>query len=135
LLEKTAKRYVRVGLVAGDGAYLLRHNCDLVVALGVWRGFIPKKGATLCQKGSVVWREMLEALAADPQKWLLDYRKCSNVEGSFSILKRDNFFALRKKLDERREQEAFGRACNQNLKRFCYLNYTENIDPKGNWPK
>jgi len=43
--------------------------------------------------------------------------------------------ALRKKLDERREQEAFGRACNQNLKRLCYLNYTENIDPKANWPK
>ena len=135
LLEKTAKRYVRVGLVAGDGAYLLRHNCDLVVALGGVAWFYPKKGTMLCQKGSVVWREMLEELVADPQKWLEDYHKRSNVEGSFSILKRDNPFALRKIFDGLREQEAFGRACNQNLKRLCYLNYTEDIDPKGNWPK
>jgi transposase len=135
LLAKTAKRYARVGLVAGDAAYLSRHNCNLVAALGGVARFYPKKGTTLRQKGSPAWRKMLEELTADPQKWLEDYHKRSNVEGSFSILKRDNPLALRKKLAERREQEAFGRACNQNLKRLCYLNYTENIDPKGNWPK
>ena len=135
LFKKTAKRYVRVGLVAGDAAYLSRHNCDLVAALGGVARFYPKKGTTLRQKGSVAWRKMLEELAADPQKRLADYHKRSNVEGSSSILKRDNPLALRKKLDERQEQEAFDRACNQNLKRLCYLNYTKNIDPKGNWPK
>jgi len=65
----------------------------------------------------------------------VDYHKRSNVEGCFSILKRDNPLALRKKLDERSEKETFERACNQNLKHLCHPNYTENIDPKGNWPK
>jgi transposase len=135
LLEKTARRYVRVSLVTGDAAYLSRRNCDLVEALGGVARFYPKKGTTLRQKGSVAWRKMLEELVEDPQKWLEAYHKRSNVEGSFSILKRDNPSPLRKKLAERREQETFGRACNQNLKRLCYLNYTENINPKGNWPK
>ncbi|MDR0493789.1 MAG: transposase [Nitrososphaerota archaeon] len=135
LLDQTAKRYVRVSLVAGDGAYLSRHNCNLVAALGGVPRFYPKKGTPLRQKGSAAWRKMLEELTTDPQKWLEAYHKRSNVEGSFSILKRDNPTALRKKLDARREQEAFGRACNQNLKRLCYLNYTENINPKENWPK
>jgi len=121
--------------VTGDAAYLSRRNCDLVEALGGVARFYPKKGTTLRQKGSVAWRKMLEELVEDPQKWLEAYHKRSNAEGSFSILKRDNPSPLRKKLDERREQETFGRACNQNLKRLCYLNYTENINPKGNWPK
>ena len=99
------------GQDAGDAAYLSRHNCDLVAALGGVARFYPKKGTTLRQKGSVAWCKMLEELTADPQKWLEDYHKRSNVEGSFSILKRDSPFALRKKLDERREQEAFGRTC------------------------
>jgi len=62
---------------------------------------------------------MLEELTADPQKWLEDYHKRSNVEDTFSTLKRDNPSSLRKLLDKRREPEAFGRACNQNLKRLC----------------
>ena len=89
----------------------------------------------MLQRSSVAWRKMLEELTADPQKRLENYHKRSNVEDSSSILKRHNPFALRKKLDMRQEQEASGRACNQNLKCLCYLNYTENIDPKGNWPK
>ena len=34
-----------------------------------WLVFI-LKGTTLCQKGSVVWRKMLEELVEDPQSWL-----------------------------------------------------------------
>jgi len=54
LLAKTAKRYTRVGLVAGDGAYLSRHNCNLVVALGGVTRFYPKKGTRFVKKA--VWR-------------------------------------------------------------------------------
>ena len=52
LLEKTAKHYAQVGLVADDAAYLSRHNCNLVAALGGVARFYPKKGTTLRQKGS-----------------------------------------------------------------------------------
>jgi transposase len=83
-------------------AYLSRANCDLVAKIGVVPRFYPKKGYTLRQKGSVAWRKMLENLIADPQKWLNVYHKCSNVEGCFSTLKRDNSLPLRKQLDERK---------------------------------
>jgi len=133
LLRETAKRYGRVGLVAGDAAFLSRRNCDLVVSMGGVARFYPKKGSTLRQKGSFAWRRMLEDLVADPQKWLEEYHRRSNVEGCFSTLKRDNPLPLRKELDERRQQEAFTRACNLNLKRLCYLNYLENINARESW--
>jgi len=76
-----------VGFGDGDAAYLSRANCELVAKLGGASRFYPKKGATLRQRGSAAWRKMLEDLMSDPQKWLLDYHKRSNVEGCFSTLK------------------------------------------------
>jgi len=58
--------------------------------LAGWRDFIPKKAQPFAKKAA-------EELTADPQKRLENYHKRSNVEGSSSILKRDNPFALRKK--------------------------------------
>jgi len=46
----------------------------------------------------------------------LECHKRSNVEGCFSTLKRDDPLPLRKVLDGRRQQEAFSRACNLNIK-------------------
>ena len=135
LLRETAARYGRLDLVGGDAAYLSRHNCDLVASVGATPRFYPKKGTTLRQKGSVAWRKMLVDLVLDPQKWLEDYHKRSNVEGCFSTLKRDNLLPLRKVLDDRKQQEAFIRACNLNLKRLCYLNYLENINARESWHK
>ena len=121
--------------MAGDSAYLSRVNCDLVTIMGGVARFYPKKDSTLRQKGSLAWRKMLEDLVLDPQKWLLEYHKRSNVEGYFSALKRDNPLPLCRKLDERKQQEAFSRACNLNLKRLCYLNYIENINARESWHK
>ena len=135
LLRETARRYGRVDLVAGDSAYLSRVNCDLVAGVGGVPRFYPKKGSTLRQKGSKVWRKMLEDLTADPVKWLLEYHKRSNVEGCFSTLKRDNPLPLRKQLDDRKQQESFTRACNLNIKRLCYLNYLEDINARESWHK
>ena len=135
LLADTARRYSRVDLVSGDSGFLSRVNCDLVVGVGGVPRFYPKKNSLLCSKGSRAWRVMLEELALDPQKWLLEYHRRSNVEGCFSVLKRDNFLPLRKKLVVRRRQEAFSRVCNLNIKRLCYLNYLENINARETWHK
>jgi transposase len=89
LLTETAKRYKQIDLVSGDSAFLSRRNCSLVASIGAVSRFYPKKGCSLCQKGSRAWRVMLEELTANPQKWLEDYHKRSNTEGCFSTLKRD----------------------------------------------
>ena len=135
LLNETVKRYRRVDLVAGDSGFLSRVNCDLVVGVGGVPRFYPKRGCCLRSKGSRAWRVMFEELVLDPQKWLEDYHRRSNVEGCFSVLKRDNFLPLRKKLVVRKRQEAFSRVCNLNIKRLCYLNYLENINARETWHK
>jgi transposase len=96
-----------VDLVAGDAVYLSRVNCDLVANMGGVPRFYPKKGSALRQKGSKMWRKMFEDLMVDPQKWFEEYHKRSNVEGCFSTLKRAIPLPLRKKLDDRKQQEAF----------------------------
>jgi transposase len=78
---------------------------------------------------------VLEELVLDPPKWLEEYHRRSNVEGCFSTLKRDNPLPLCKQLDERKRQEAFGRACNLSLKRLCYLNYLADINAREAWHK
>jgi transposase len=135
LLSETARRYGRVDLVCGDSGFLSRFNCDLVAGVGAVARFYPKKGCSLRQKGSKVWRDMFEDLVLDPQKWLSAYHRRSNVEGCFSVLKRDNSLPLRKELDVRKRQEAFSRVCNLNLKRLCYLYYLEDIDARDLWHK
>ena len=130
LLSQTAKHYKHITLVTGDAAYTSRDNCNLVAALGAVPRFYPIISGSLRQGHSPVWRVMLEDFISDPQHWLEDYHKRSNTEGSFSTLKRAYPIALRKKIHIRRQQEAFSRACNQNLKRLCYLNYLENINTK-----
>jgi len=135
LLYETAARFGRLDLVVGDAAYLSRANCDLVAGVGGVPRFYSKKGTSLRQKGSAAWHKMLADLISDPQKWLKDYHKRSNIEDCFSTLKRDNPLPLRKKLDKRKQQETFSRACNLNIKRFCYLNYLENINARESWHK
>jgi len=134
LLNETVRRYQRVGLVCGDSGFLSRYNCDLVASVGGVPRFYPKN-SLLCSKGSKAWRVMLEELVLDPQNWLEGYYRCSNVEGCFSVLKRDDSLPLRKRLDECKRQEAFSRACNLNLKRLCYFNYFEDIDARESWHK
>jgi transposase len=135
LLKQTSVRYSRVDLVSADSAYLSRGNCDLVAGVGGVSRFYPKKGCGLRQKGSRAWRLMFEELIVDPQKWLEEYHLRSNVEGGFSVWKRDCPIPLRKKLVFRRRQEAFARACNFNIKRLCYLYHLKDIDTRESWHK
>jgi len=117
-----------VDLVAGDAPYLSRHNCNLVTTLDGVAQFYPKKRHNPSPKGQHRRvQDTRNANCESPEVTFGLHHKHSNIEGSFSTLKRDNSSALRKILDERRKQKTFGRACNQNLKRLRQLNYTENI--------
>jgi len=133
LLAQTAEVYRQIDFVPADSAYMSRRNCNLVAGVGALPRFYPRKGVTLCQKGSVSWRKMLMDLLCDPQKWLEEYHVRSNAETAFSTLKRDCPVPLRKKIPLRKKQEAFTRACNYNLKRLCYLYYLEGIDTTEAW--
>lgn len=89
LLAQTAQCYSQIDFVSADSAYLSRHNCNVVGALGAVARIYPKQGVTMRQFGSFAWRKMLLDLLGDPQKWLSEYHVRSNAETAFSTLKRN----------------------------------------------
>ncbi|KXA98038.1 hypothetical protein AKJ37_01655 [candidate division MSBL1 archaeon SCGC-AAA259I09] len=127
LLQRTAAHYSSIDLVSGDSAFLARDNCDLVIEAGGIPRFYPKKGITLKRKGSWGWTDMLMNLIENPQGWLRDYHQRSNIETTYSTLKRDFQTPLRKKIKKRREVEKHARICDYNLKRLCYIRRLEKI--------
>src|SRR3989337_3228480 len=128
ILRLTHENYKDIDLVAGDAAYISRMNCTAVADLGAIPRIYPKQGLTLKMRGSPAWTKMLLTLINDPQKWLEEYHCRSICETVNSTFKRDFPAPLRKKLDDRRKQEAFTRVCDYDLKRLCYLRYLEKID-------
>ena len=133
LLSETPRRYECLERVLGDGAFASRYNCSLVADVGGVPRLYPRKNVTLRMFGSVAWQQMLLALVEDPQQWLREYHSRSVVESAFSVLKRDYPIPLRRKILCRRKQEAFIRVCNYNLKRLCYLGYTEGLTVNEAW--
>ncbi len=127
LLQQTTEAYDHIGIVPDDSAYLSRGNCTLITGVDAVPRIYPKEGITLNSKGSNGWTEMLLDFIKDPQEWLREYHGRSIVEAGFSAFKRGFPKPLRKRIKERRKQEAFTRACGYNLKRPCYLKYLEDI--------
>ena len=128
MLRLTHENYRDIDLVAGDAAYISRINCTAVAGLGAIPRIYPKQGLTLKMKGSSAWTKMLLTLIDDPQMWLEEYHNRSICETVNSTFKRDFPAPLRKKLDDRKKQEAFTRVCDYDLKRLCYLKYLDNLD-------
>lgn len=133
LLQQTVDAYEQVTLVPADCGFLSRDNCTLITEAGAVPRLYPKEGITLNSRGSRGWTEMLLDFVDDPQQWLREYHTRSIAETGLSVLKRDNPKPLRKRLDQRRKQEAFTRATNYNLKRLCYLKHLENIIAAKSW--
>jgi len=127
LLEETAGSYSSIELVSLDAGYLSRANCDLIEEVGAVPRIYPKEGTTLKRRGSWAWTEMLLDFMEDPQQWLREYHLRSISETVFSTYKRDFPIPLRKRILRRRKKEAFGRVCDYNMKRLCYLRYLKGL--------
>jgi len=127
LLHQTREGYDQISSVPADSAYLSRDNCTMITGLDAIPRIYPKEGITLNKKGSSGWTEMLLDFIKDPQEWLREYHTRSIAETGFSTFKRDFPKPLRKRIKNRRKQEAFTRACDYNIKRLCYLKYLEDI--------
>lgn len=133
LLAETAACYEQIDLVSADAAYLSRHNCNLVAEAGAIPRIYPKHGSTLKMRGSSTWTDMLLGFINEPQEWLRDYHTRSISESVFSVFKRDFPLPLRRRIKQRRKQEAFIRVCDYNLKRLCYLKHLEEISATDVW--
>ena len=132
LLEATMKIYEELGLFTGDAMYLSRDNCNAIVAYGGTPRIYPKSNTVVKQKGSKAWKNMLNDLVKDHQKWLSEYHIRSDTESGNSVLKRIFTRPLLKKIDARKKTEGFARLCTYNIRRLNYIHALHN-DVKIPW--
>lgn len=86
LLEATAKNF-KVREVSADKAYLSKSHLELVASKGA-EAFIPMKAGTKPDKKSPAWNKLYHLFAYRQEEFAAHYHKRSNVEATFSAVKR-----------------------------------------------
>ncbi len=87
LVENTSKRFDMKELSA-DKAYLSRQNMIAIASVGAIP-FIPfKSNSTRKSKGTGIWRQMWLFFTEHQEEFMQRYHKRSNVETTFSMVKR-----------------------------------------------
>ena len=86
LIQKTAINF-KMKEVSADMAYLSRHNLEETVKLGAIP-YIPFKSNVTGGNNGLVWRKMWLYFKEHPQEYFERYHKRSNVETTFSMIKR-----------------------------------------------
>ena len=96
MVRATAENF-QIGDVAADKAYLGHTNLELVASLG-GMAFIPFKVTSGAGEGGV-WNQMYHYFSFRREMFLQHYHQRSNVESTFSMLKRKFGDSLRSKTD------------------------------------
>jgi transposase len=86
LVESTAERFT-IREASADRAYSSRNNLALVDNLG-GVPFIPFKSNSKPDMKAPIWNKMWHFLALNREQFLAHYHKRSNVEATFSAIKR-----------------------------------------------
>lgn len=87
LVEKTANNF-QIREVSADKAYLSKENLELVSRLG-GIAYIPFKSNTSGKaRGSMLWVRMFEYFTEHKEEFLQHYHKRSNIESTFSMIKK-----------------------------------------------
>ena len=115
-------------MLCGDGFFANRNVCRTLQEHGVTPRLLPRRNATTKRFGVFSWTQMLMDLMEDPQQWLSEYYMREASETGFSMLKMRNPGPLRKRLVPRRLTEDRLRGLVHNLRRLCYLYYTEDVE-------
>ncbi|MBS3125120.1 transposase [Candidatus Woesearchaeota archaeon] len=114
LVEKTSEQF-QLREVSADMAYTSRENMNLVSSKGAIP-FIPfKSNATGNSKGSMVWKRMFQYFQEHYDEYMQHYHKRSNVETTFSMIKRKFGMHLRSKSDTAQENEILCKALCHNI--------------------
>ncbi len=88
LVKNTAK-FFKVSEVSADKGYSSRYNYEAVAAVG-GECYIPfKKNSTGTSRGSVLWHKMYHYFMLNHEEFEAYYHKRSNVESTFSMIKRN----------------------------------------------
>lgn len=128
LVADTAERFV-VGEVSADKAYLAGYNFAVVDAVG--GQFYPafKKGSTGQQAGPL-FAKAFHLFAANKDDYMAHYHKRSNVESTFSAMKRKFGESVRAKSDRSMQNEVRAKVVAHNICCVVHAMYELGINPE-----
>jgi transposase len=126
LLTSTAQRFT-MAEVSADKAYLGRANLDAIEAVGAVP-YIPLKTNSKAA-GSPAWRRMWAMVLLKQEEFLAHYHKRSNVETTFSAIKRKFGAAVRSKTFTAQVNEILCKILCHNLACLVHAMHELGIEP------
>ena len=129
VFRMTVALHPRARLQLGDGLYSARWVVGKVNEADMEARFLPRRMTTLKSLGEPAWPKSLFGLVKDPQAWLREYHLRSRVEAFWWALKARNPEKIRKKAAQAQVVEATAKAVVHNLRRLCYWQWVEHLDP------
>jgi len=87
LVQDTAKRF-RIKELCADSGYLGRDNCNIAKEVGAMPFIMPKKNTSIKSDGSYAWMRMIRMWYYNRELFKQHYHQRSNVESTFSAMKR-----------------------------------------------
>lgn len=126
MLQTTTTRF-DVAEVSADKGYISTKNLDAIVAVGA-TPYIPfKSNAT--GEGTELWRKMWHFYQFKREEFLASYHKRSNVESTFSMLKRKFGASVRSKKQTAQINEILCKVLCHNLSVLVHSIYELGISP------
>ncbi|MDD5417206.1 MAG: transposase [Candidatus Aenigmarchaeota archaeon] len=117
-LVKSTSSYFKIREMYADGGYLSRKNCEIIKSVGGSPYIMPRKNTrlgTLQNKGTTAWRDMLKVWKNNEELFREHYHKRSNVESTFSMMKRKFLPYVRSKNSKSQENEILCKVVVHNI--------------------
>lgn len=126
LLDGTVPNF-DVKEVSADKGYLSKANVEAIAAVGA-RPLIPFKENS-SGKGPLLWRKMYSEFMLNRPEFLQRYHARSNVEATFSMIKRVLGGAVRSKLPVAQENEVYAKVLVHNLRCVVEATFFFGLEP------
>jgi transposase len=118
--------------VSADKAYSSGLNLELIESLGI-QPFIPFRENTTGKSGSETWRRLFHFFQFNKDEFLKNYHRRSNIESTFSAMKRKLGDTIRSKSPVARKNEALMKVLCHNL--ICLIHEIEQSGAVGQFPQ
>jgi transposase len=128
LVESAAANGFRIAELSADKAYLSHANLAAVERIGAVP-FVPFKSNS-GSAGSAAWERMWHYFSANRGEFLAHYHRRSNVESTFSAVKRKFGGTVRSKLPAAQVNEVLLKCLCHNLTCLVHSIHELNVDPK-----
>ena len=131
LVRKSSETFKMLEVCA-DAGYLSRMNCQLIEELGGKPFIMPKSNTKLtrirCFRDGTAWNKMIKLWRDHKEEFLQHYHKRSNVESTFSSMKRKFLPYIRSKDDVSQENELLCKVICHNASVLCNAMFELKVD-------